>query len=110
MIAYCGITCTKCEAYLATQINDVEQATKTAEMWAKAFNASITIDDVWCDGCLVEGKKCSHCAECEIRACAMGKDVANCGHCDDYACEQLTGFFGMVPAAKETLDEVRAGL
>jgi hypothetical protein len=29
--------------------------------------------------------------------------VANCAHCDDYACQKLEGFFDIVPEAKTTL-------
>ncbi len=110
MISRCGLTCTECPAYVATQANDIPAAQKVAEAWSKAYNASITVDDVWCDGCMVEGRKCSHCAECGIRACAMGKDHANCGHCPDYACDQLKAFMGMVPHVKPMLEGIRATL
>jgi len=108
MIGFCGITCTKCEAYLATQTNDEERAKKTAAMWSKQFQINVKLEDVWCDGCLVEGKKCAHCGECEFRACGQTKGVANCAHCDEYPCEPLAGFFKMVPDAQKTLDSVRA--
>ena len=54
MIAYCGVVCNDCPAYIATQANDEKMAKKTAEEWSKAYNADIKVDDVWCDGCLVE--------------------------------------------------------
>ena len=85
------------------------KAAKTAAMWSKQFQIEVTVDDVWCDGCLVEGKKCAHCARCEIRACARDRGVANCGKCDDYACEKLGAFFKMAPMARDTLERVRAG-
>ena len=110
MIAYCGLTCTECPAYQATQTNDVALAQKTADGWAQAFNAKITVADVWCDGCLVEGKKCSHCGECAIRACAMDKGVENCAHCDEYACDTVGQIHAMAPPAKETLDAIHASL
>ncbi len=110
MIAYCGLTCTECPALAATRDDDEAKAAEIAAAWSKQFGADVQVADVWCDGCLVEGKKCAHCAECEIRACGIDKGVANCGHCDDYACGTLQAFFGMVPAAKETLDRVRASL
>ncbi|MGD2206413.1 MAG: DUF3795 domain-containing protein, partial [Anaerolineae bacterium] len=63
------------------------------------------------DGCLgTAGRKCAHCAECEIRACAMALNVANCAHCADYGCEKIEGFFGFVPEARATLDGIRAEL
>jgi hypothetical protein len=110
MISRCGLVCTECPAYLATQAGDAVKAAETASAWSKAYNATFTVDDVWCDGCLVEGRKCSHCGECGIRACANERGHDNCAHCPDYACKQLRGFFGMVPHAKTKLEEVRAGI
>ncbi len=109
MISRCGLVCTECPAYLATQADDAAKAAEIAAAWSKAYSAKIAVDDVWCDGCLVEGRKCSHCGECGIRACATERGHDNCAHCPDYACEQLQGFFGMVPHAKAKLEEIRAG-
>ncbi len=108
MIGYCGITCSSCPAYIATKAGDEKKAKKTAALWSKEFNATIGVADVWCDGCVVEGKKCSHCFKCEIRACAQKRKVENCGHCDDYACDTVSGLLKMVPEAKKTLDSIRA--
>lgn len=110
MIAYCGITCTECPAFQATQAGDEQKARETAAIWSKQFGAEVEVDDVWCDGCLVEGRKCAHCAECEIRACGVDRGLQNCAHCDDHVCATLEAFFVMVPSARETLDRVRASL
>jgi len=107
MIGICGITCTECPAYLATQNDDDAARAKTAEEWSKAYNAEIKAEHINCDGCINEtGRHIQHCDECEIRACGIAKGVKNCGHCTDYVCDKLTGFFGMVPDAKKTLDEI----
>lgn len=109
MVAYCGLVCTECPAYIATQANDVAAIQRVAEKWAKEFNATFTADDVWCDGCLSDGPRlCSHCGECKVRACAISRGVVNCAHCDDYGCETLTGFLVYAPGAKVTLEEIRA--
>jgi len=108
MTAFCGLTCTECPAYLATQAGDEAKAKETAALWSQQYGADIGVDDVWCDGCLVEGRKCAHCGECTIRACGRERGVESCAHCDDYACETLTPLLGMVPAAKATLDGIRA--
>ena len=110
MISRCGLVCTECPAYLATQAGDVARATAIAEEWSKQYNTAVQVENVWCDGCLAEGKKCAHCGECAIRACGIKKGVTNCGHCDDYICDKLTEFFAMVPEAQATLDKVKAGL
>jgi hypothetical protein len=109
IIAYCGIVCTECPGYKATQTGDDKLAQKTADEWSKAFNTQVKLEHVWCDGCTVSGKKCAHCGECEIRACAIKRGVENCGRCPDYGCEIISNFFEMVPAAKATLEQLRNG-
>jgi len=108
MIAYCGLVCTECPAYVATQADDREALERVAAQWREEYNApGITVASVLCDGCLDGGRKCSHCAECDIRACGVERGVANCAHCEEYVCEKLEGFFGFAPGARETLDEIR---
>jgi hypothetical protein len=108
IIAYCGLVCSDCSAYVATQANDQEALERVAAQWREEYNApNITVESVICDGCLDSGRKCSHCAECEIRACGVARGVANCAHCADYACEKLEKFFGFVPGARGVLDEIR---
>ncbi len=111
MVAYCGLVCTACPCYVATQANDMaaleQVAVKTREMLQKP---ELTAQDMMCDGCLSVGRKIGYCAQCEIRACASAKGVANCAHCADYACDKLTGFFDMAAEAKTTLDEIRRAL
>jgi hypothetical protein len=108
MIAYCGLTCTDCDAYKATQKHDLELAKKTAAAWSAQFHTNVLVENIWCDGCTVDGKKCAHCGECEIRACAQKHGVANCGVCSDYPCKTVAGLLAMVPAAKATLDRIHA--
>ncbi len=112
MIAYCGLVCSECPAYIATQADDRAALEQVAAQWREEYEApTITVESVICDGCLgTTGRKCSHCSECNVRACAMGRAVVNCAHCDDYGCETITGFFGFVPEAKATLDGIRARL
>jgi hypothetical protein len=111
MIAHCGLICTECPAYIATQADDRAALERVAAQWREEFEApDITAERILCDGCLVEGHKCAHCFECDMRACAMARNLANCGHCDDYACDMLEEFLAHVPEARATLDGVRAGL
>lgn len=112
MIAYCGLVCTECPAYIATQADDRAALERVAAQWREEFNAAgLTAESVICDGCLgTTGRKFGHCSECEIRACAMGRSVINCAHCDDYGCEIITGFFGFVPEARSRLDDIRTQL
>jgi hypothetical protein len=112
MIAYCGLVCTDCEAYIATQADDLAALERMAAKAREQFNAPhITVESAMCDGCLGdEGHKGGYCFECQVRACAMGRGMINCAHCDDYACETLEAFFGMAPHARTTLDGIRSAL
>jgi hypothetical protein len=112
MIAFCGLVCTECEGYLATQANDWDALERLAAKAREEYNIpDATAEGVLCDGCLSDtGRKIGYCAQCEIRACGVARGVANCGHCPDYACEKLTAFFGMAPQARGVLDEVRNAL
>ena len=112
MIAYCGLACADCKAYQATMANDPEAAERVAAEWRVEYHSpSITSEGVWCDGCLTEGRKCFHCAECDIRACGVEHNVANCAHCDEYeSCDKMQRFGDFVPQAKQTLDAVRSSL
>jgi hypothetical protein len=111
IIAYCGLICSDCPAYVATQAGDQAALERVAAQWRQDYNApNITVESVICDGCLNVGRKCSHCAECDIRACGVERGVANCAHCSDYACDKLTRFFGLVPQVQTVLDGIRQSL
>ncbi len=82
-IAYCGLDCEKCDAYIATINNDDELREKTAKRWAELNNAPITKEMINCIGCRADGVKTPFCESmCEIRICAQGKGVATCGDCE----------------------------
>lgn len=108
IIGACGLKCHECPGYLATQANDAEAAARVAKEWSEAFHADVKPEHVWCDGCMTAGpRKCAHTSECEIRSCVVGRALENCAACPDYGCPTLQAFFGMVPAAKETLEGLR---
>jgi len=108
MISVCGIVCSECPAFLATQNDDAAERKNVAELWSKQYNAIIKPEDINCEGCISEGNMIfSYCNICEIRKCGREKHIENCAFCDQYACEKLTGFFAMAPKAKTTLDEIR---
>ena len=51
MIAYCGLDCEKCDAYIATINDDQELREKTAKLWAELNNAPIFPEHINCLGC-----------------------------------------------------------
>ncbi len=108
IIAACGLVCSECDAYQATQANDAEKIARTAAHWSQVHGGDIKPESVWCDGCLTGGaRKCGWAKECPIRACAVGRAVENCARCEDYGCEKLASFHNQVPQAREVLETVR---
>ncbi len=110
IVAYCGMICSECLGYIATQNDDWEERRRVAEMWSKIFGVEITPEYVNCDGCTAGGKLIEYAKTCEIRICALSKDVKNCAYCDDYPCEKLERWFERNPKAKEVLDDIRASI
>lgn len=111
MIAYCGLICTECPGYIATQKDSDEERKKVAKSWSKMYNTEVKPEDVNCDGCLSEtGRLIDYCNICEIRKCAIEKDVKNCAYCKEYICERISKWFKDVPEAKSTLEEIRKSL
>lgn len=107
MIAYCGINCSACEAYLATRSGDPAELGRVAEAWRK-FDPNVTATTLMCDGCLTnDGDLFSWCAECPIRICARERAVASCAYCDDYGCDRLAPHFEQNPQMRESLDALR---
>jgi hypothetical protein len=88
MIAYCGIVCTECPAFLAKKRDDNQLRKKTVQKWS-TDEFPVTVEDINCDGCLTEGALFMDAKECEIRPCGKEKSVENCGWCVDYPCKNL---------------------
>ncbi len=108
MIAFCGLSCTACPAFLATQNDDDTARKSTAEQWSKQYNVEIKPEEINCEGCRSEGGvNFSYCHVCEIRKCGQGRNLENCAHCDNYICDKLEKFFQLVPDAKTSLDAIR---
>jgi hypothetical protein len=107
IIAYCGLVCTECPAYIATREDDTEKLKALALEWyGKEDNVTFCL----CDGCPTEGRKNQHCLECGVRLCAIERGVVNCAYCDDYGCDTLTALFQHIPVAKENLERIRTTL
>ena len=111
IIAFCGLSCSGCPAFIATQKDNNKEREKTAKAWSKMYKSDVKPEDINCDGCLEKsGRLFNYCKVCEIRKCGQEKEVKNCAYCDDYACEKLIKFFDMAPEAKTVLIEIRKNL
>ena len=111
IIAYCGLNCSDCPAYIATQNNNTNKLKEIAKKWSNEemqFNAN----DILCDGCFSDDRIFQWCKECDIKICAREKGLESCAYCEDYPCELLNNAFGknIDPSAKQRLDEIRKNI
>ena len=106
MIAYCGLDCEKCDAYLATVNNDDALREKTAKLWSELNNADIRLEHINCEGCRVDGIKTFFCESlCEIRKCAIQKGVETCGECSELKqCQTVRMVIDNNPEALKNLE------
>jgi hypothetical protein len=122
IIAMCGLKCSECPAYRATQTNDPQALNQVLIQWQEAYSAPhITVDDILCDGCLPPPNRLNgYCRHCQVRACAVESKLTNCAHCSDYPCTQLDrllslcdrqeGLFSYARHARGTLEMIRNGV
>ena len=109
MIAFCGLNCLDCEAFIATQAKDHIQLERIAKKWTEQYNTKLSAKDILCDGCQsLSDQLCVHCDICEIRRCGQKKKLDNCSRCDDYPCDRLDSFFQVAPQSREALEILRA--
>jgi hypothetical protein len=111
IVAMCGLICSDCIAFLATQKDDDIMRAKVVEAWSTE-NVRFELKDIDCDGCAVGGRLHKFCSVCEVRNCGLERGVANCAYCDEYPCEKLEKVlrsFRTVSGegAKANLDEIR---
>ena len=90
-IAYCGLNCEKCDAYIATVNDDNGLREKTARYWSELNGITITAEQINCMGCREEGVKTEFCDKlCPIRLCAKERGVDTCGGCQKLSdCETV---------------------
>lgn len=111
IIAFCGLVCSDCPAYLATIADDDGQRTAVAKRWSQEYGADVSPASVNCLGCHSQDSEVfSHGLECAMRLCGLKRGVLTCAHCDDYPCKHLEEFFVMVPDARGRLDAIRDSL
>jgi hypothetical protein len=110
MIAYCGLDCAKCDAYIATVRNDDALRRKVAEEWSKLNGVEITPEMINCDGCRTDGRKTPFCESlCPIRMCILGKGLPHCGRCDEFgSCQKILMITGNNAEALTRLRSDRA--
>ena len=108
MISNCGLVCTVCPTFIATQKNDDAAREQIARDWSALYGAPFSPEDINCDGCQSEGGTLfSYCTKCSIRACAHERSYTTCAECPDFGCDKLTPVHNAAPDAKERLEGMR---
>lgn len=106
-VGACGLDCSSCGANIAYLANDDELRKQVAKEWSEKFQVNITPDQINCTGCMKEGAKIGHCAECDMRNCVIERKLNHCGECEDFACSIFEEFVKWVPDAKERILALR---
>ena len=68
MIACCGLDCSQCGAYQATQANDDTKRAAVAKEWSERYNVDVRPDQITCNGCRSDGQKFYYCSDLCARA------------------------------------------
>lgn len=104
-IAYCGLDCQKCEARIATALDDDGMRRKVARKWSELNSTEITPEMINCTGCRLAGAKTPFCESlCPIRKCAADRKLETCGACPDMdACSKLRMITENNPEAEHRL-------
>ena len=104
-IAYCGLDCEQCDAYIATLHDDQALREKTAKLWAELNHAPILPEHINCQGCRADGAKTVFCEQlCAVRRCALQRGADTCGDCPEMeSCPTVGAIFANAPQAKKNL-------
>ena len=113
MIACCGLSCSTCPIHLATLEQDesrrLSMRLAIAKICSEQYGTNLSANDISdCDGCMSNtGRLFNSCRKCEIRNCALERNLQSCAFCDDYACDRLQKLFKSEPNTKLRLDGLR---
>jgi hypothetical protein len=108
ILAYCGLDCSACPAYLATKNDDDVLRAETAGKWSELYGAERKAGDINCDGCPGDsGRLFVFCGACEVRACVRQRKIATCASCPEYSCARLDAFCAVMPTARTLLEKFR---
>jgi hypothetical protein len=108
-IAFCGIDCGVCPAFIATQANNPDKLAEVAQGWTSDA-LPLRPDDVACEGCHAD-RVAKFVTECPTRQCGLEKGVGYCAECGEYVCGKLEKQWGMLgeeirTSSKATLDKL----
>ncbi len=80
----CGDNCDECPRGIATRKGDAKLLEETLALWIKTGlrPAGTTAESLLCHGCATV----RDCANADLRECARGRHIDNCGLCGAYPC------------------------
>ncbi|MDR2686870.1 MAG: DUF3795 domain-containing protein [Oscillospiraceae bacterium] len=87
MISWCGIDCTRCQTFRATDSAD-DELRGEIQKYYKEIGIDIAIRDLSCRGCRSD-ETMPACAGCPYKKCGKAKGLARCAECGEYPCESL---------------------
>ena len=90
LTASCGIICSDCAAYKATQSKDMEKLAELAVQWGG--DEGLKAEDMLCDGCTSD-RVYAHAKKCQVRSSAKEHGVKVCSQCGEYSCDKLEGLW-----------------
>jgi len=84
LLAYCGLYCGACSFKVAYDEKNSQHIKNMPSKYDQYKNAELE----FCPSCRLDTQRGS----CKIRACAIARDLTNCGECIDFPCEILSDF------------------
>ena len=108
MIAYCGIDCSECDNYLATQSGSQEDLKMVAEKLSKIYRAEVIPEYVLCDGCRAGERKSYFCDNlCKMHKCCTERKYYSCIECNEIPCKELQAEIKNKPKAMGNLNKLK---
>ncbi len=77
MMSCCGIDCSSCECYIATEKDDDRMRMDLAIKWSKLFKRTILPREINCTGCLSDGIQFENCHVCKIKKHQSNRKIVN---------------------------------
>jgi hypothetical protein len=109
MLAYCGLDCTKCPAYIATQANDDKMRAECAEFFNQKYKMGVKPENVNCDGCRSD-RVLYFCTTCNVRKCVREKKLDSCTLCSDFICNKLEELMRMDKNLKKSVEALKRSI
>jgi hypothetical protein len=112
-VSYCGIMCTNCPIYWATQEENPttkkKMRNKIAQICNEKYGLSYTYLNITdCEGCRSQsGRLFSGCVNCQVKKCSIEKNYKSCAQCSKYVYPTLQKIYDTDSSGKIWLDIIK---